>query len=231
MRARCTVLLLLSACGPVDSTNRDADDLRFDAELVSYDGGSGAVGVGLYANRPWRRPVTLDSAEVVTATVDGVSKALVAEPDGRGFVYAAYFTDLEEGTEAQVSLDREEGIFGETHMELPAPFEVDPVSRDIVLGFDDLVLTWAPTSDDPMFVRVEARCISNVGFQILAGEDVGQLRIAARDLDPWDSENPSSCTGTVTVRRERLGTLDPSFRTGQATGIQSRTLELSLSPW
>ena len=231
MRACLTVLLLLGACSPVDSTNRDADDLRFDAELVSYDGKSGAVGVGLYANRPWRRPVTLDPSEVVTAEVNGQERELVAEADGRGFVYAGYFANLEEDAAASVSFSRPEGVFSDTRMELPAPFEVDPLPRDILVGFEDVVLTWTPVSTDPMSVRIEARCISNLTFQLLEGEDVGQLRVSARDIELWDSDNASSCTGTVTVRRERPGTVDAAFRTGRAVGVQSRVLEISFTPW
>jgi hypothetical protein len=160
----------------------------------------------------------LEGGDTLEVTVDGETKTL----EGRsGHRYTASFTSDEAATEFTFAFLRDEDDDApESTVLLPAPFEMEVTSADVVRGQDDVEFTWEPSGSGDMQVHVDGDCVF---FENQATPDDGEHSVAPEDLEGPGDDDGEQCTGTVQLTRSRSGSIDPAFTEGgEITARQER---------
>lgn len=151
--------------------------------------------------------VALEGGDSLTATAAGQTKKLTSVDTG---IYEADFSDVEGGTEFQVTLDRpDDETASDNSGTLPEPFTLDEPESDLSRMDDELPLTWAPAdTGDGMHVDIDGDCIFSYKHDM---SDTGSYTIAAGQLDSTGGDKPETCDLTARVERTSEGSADTLF--------------------
>jgi hypothetical protein len=170
-----------------------------------------------------------DDALVVSAGGQLKQMRWTVDPLGGG-QYAASLTQIDGGTEVNISLTRSDGEGApSSHVTMPTGLEVSaPVAGTSVTAGQDLLIAWAPSGlPDEMQVVMRTVSCTRVGagntvVTTLVG-DPGSVTLAVDPslLPPLASGE--QCEVDVQVQRLSNGVIDPAFAGGS---FQARQLDL-----
>lgn len=222
---RLATLTLLGACSVVPSEDVATADLKPSMTASVDDVGILSVVVTFTTTPEEGTAITyvdLAEGDELTLTLDGAelgfSEVTVTNQGTGNEEYATYVSGgpwTGESASVTVALTRENGDSApETVIEIPDAFDVDPLPATHLMG-TDLTVTWSPTAEDPVDLRLKGDCVEHEAED---QDDVGSWTIAGRTLEV---EQP--CDATAYVTRHRQGALDPAFDPeGEAEGRQER---------
>jgi len=144
--------------------------------------------------------------------------------------YTAHFAADGEDTEFTISFNRsiDDGA-PSSKVTLPADLAITAPAENASLSMsEDITVTWEPSDKpDAIELSVNGDCIRAINA---TPPDSGSYTIAADDIEPIDDEDPQTCDITITVRRQRSGTLDTGYGEGGVIhGAESRSVKALLN--
>lgn len=146
--------------------------------------------------------------------------------------YKASLPDDAEDLEIQIAFSRGEDFDDavESWAKMPAPFEaeLDDADVDSYARGEDVSIVWDNEASGSMQWHVDGDCV-----QIASGstDDDGTLTIDGGEIEVWESDAGENCEVTVTLERQRQGSVDPTFEEGgDFRAIQRRTVSFLSTP-
>jgi hypothetical protein len=151
--------------------------------------------------------VNLSGGDRLVATAGDDEKELEEVDSG---IYEAEFSDLEEGTEFTVTLERDDDETADANSGvLPPPFTLEEPENDLSRADDDLEIAWAPAdSGDPMLIAFDGDCIFDNDDET---SDTGSYLVEKGTLDSTGGDKPETCDIKVSLDRVRNGSADSKF--------------------
>ena len=142
----------------------------------------------------------------------------------------SFLTDVE-GSEFNIAFDRDsDDNAPNSAATLPAPFEITvPTEGDTFsMAADKIDIAWNSSgTDDEMHVMLSGDCF--YGQNITVDGDPGVYIIEAGILEPISDTD--TCTGTLTLTRKRMGTVDNTYgEGGEFRALQVRNITINLQP-
>lgn len=232
MKRLALLIPALVACNTVDSDNILTSGMYADIEARATGNGITTVSATLFLEDPLELNfIELTGDDQLIASF-GTQEKVMNETIILNIVghHADFQTDLEDD-EFVVSFERSvDNGAPESIVTLPAPFNIVPPpasnSRAAVLDID-----WQPADTlDLMSWTATGTCIDLATDEL--DRDVGTVQIPGNTFKKKQGTNiPDSCDVTLTLSRERLGTLDRGFgEGGEVTGEQVRTITFMSTP-
>jgi hypothetical protein len=200
------------------------------AEMSAVTTGNGTTRVGaeLFEGSPDQLIfVDLQVGDSLVAEINGQSMTLSKSQLLTIIDYEAMFSTGNEGDEFTVDFQRSvDGGAPSSTATLPAPFTLDPLGASYARA-SAITVTYGPSgTGDTMGWQASGDCI-----QVATGalpNDSGVFTIPANMLI---ASSPTSCTITLSVTRDRRGSLDSHFgRGGSIIGEQVRTAMITSTP-
>jgi hypothetical protein len=222
---------LVAGCAKIASNDVKTSGMTADITAVADGNGTTSIGATLYVGDPANLDfVMVDSPDTLFAEFGTEQQAMALNELGNIVSYSASFGDDTEGDQFTVDFSRASGDVSapSSVATLPTEFTLDapPTSASRAT---DLVVTWTSADDpNPMQWNASGGCIDSASGAITVGAST--LTISANTLIQAGSAAPTSCTVTVTIQRNEMGTLDPAFGGGGVVGIQQRSFELTSNP-
>ena len=231
MRSLACLALALAACTTTESDDVLTSGIHAVLTATTDGDGSTTVSATLYVGDP----IGLDYVQVggddrLVARHAGTAKPMIASEFLNTVAHRAVFDTDAEGAQFEVAFERavDSGAPRST-MALPAPFSASgPASASRT---EPVPIVWAPaSSQDAMSWEVTGDCVEREASPI--DGDTGGIVIPAGAIkkrmgDPVADQ----CEISVTIRRSKPGTLDPSYgKGGSAAGVQQRTVKLMSTP-
>ena len=223
------LIALLAACGTTESSSLLTTGIAADMSAVTTGDGTTRVTAELFNGSPDQLIfVDLQPGDELVADVGGQSMTLAKTQLVTIISYDATFATGDQGDEFTVDFQRmvDDGAPAST-VTLPAPFTIDPVAASSSRAAA-LTITYAPSgTSDPVGWQASGDCIEVATGA--AASDSGSITIPAGMLTA--NSGSTSCMVTVSLTRERAGTLDPHFgKGGEIQGQQVRTAMTTSTP-
>ena len=228
------VLSLSVACTEVKSSAVTTQGMYVDYEVVTEGEGTGSdvnttLRVGGLTSTTF---VDLDGGDQLTVSVGDENEVLTQQTFGVIHSYQSTFVADTEGSEFVLSLDRVDMDGAPaTSAIIPAAFTIATPQLDESFsrsGDGDIVVTWDAQSDDLMKIVVEGGCF--VSYLATGQQDSGSHSIPLSYFQENEYDATSTCDATVTVDRQRIGSVDPGFGGGLALGVQRRSISIRIEP-
>jgi hypothetical protein len=203
------------------------------AEMAVTVGDTGApsVGVELFDGDPGQLIfVDLDQGDTLVATAGTDSMTLQEEQLATIVEYSAQFSATDAAQPFTIALERTvDAGAPASAATLPDPFTLGAVATSQSRAAD-LAVTWSPSSSDVMSWDTAGSCI--VGGSGTIQSDQGTMTIAANTLVKASGNGVAdACQVTVTLSRQRAGTLDSHFgHGGSIVGEQTRSATFTSTP-
>jgi hypothetical protein len=196
--------------------------------------GNTTVSATLYVDDPNQLNfVELTGSDQLTASSGASQKPLIQSELGNLVSHTAIFPGDSEDTPYTVDFERtiDPGA-PSTTVSLPAGFTIDPVAATIsrVPPFE---LTYAPSgTNDTIVFSILGTCINPLSGTL--SDDTGVLSLPPNTIVSPNHDNtvsPTMCPVTLTLSRQRSGSLDPHYgKGGTALGQQSRSVTWTSKP-
>ena len=238
LRLMMISLSILSVGLSVGCESAESEDIRtsgmYPNMSIVSDGASSQADVIIRVGGPTSNTfVNLTSGDTLTVAVNDDQPVTMTENNlGDYYQYSATLNETEEDTQFTFALTREnDDSAPESIVTLPAPFSISsPLSENLFSREnDDVVVTWEPSGQgDSMTLYLGGDCIEDYSDASL--DDTGSHTISAGTLalDEEDDQFDSSCSVDVTIRRNRVGTVDAVFDEGvllTATQVRSSSFQ------
>ena len=216
------VLAAAGGCQTTSSKDLHTSGIRADIVVSAFASVASSVRVDLYppGGYPFNH-VKLDGGDALFVEAAGQRKPMGA---GTSDYYQVGFATGAAETGFQVILDRASvddidapGNSGA----LPAPFELGALGQS-------LVVTWSPSgTPDKMSLTLQGSCFEDLSIPVTG--DPGTYALPALERD---SPNPNAtCQATLTVRRSRVGVVDPNLSSDSSFTLeQLRTATFTAAP-
>ena len=225
-------LLSSMACASVESTDVRTSGIYASFEAKGANDGTTKVHAELTVGENSNTYLDLAGEDALTATQGDESKSMSRNNLGSIVWYESSFSTNAEGTTFNISFERgEDENAPNSEVSLPAPFDLTvPAEGDeFSMSADKITVAWNNISDDPMTLLVSGNCFYGITENIVT--DQGVFVIDAARLEPIDPTENEICTATLTLTRERDGTIDEAYgEGGKFKGRQVRTVTITVAP-
>lgn len=227
-----TVLLLVACgCGTSDSSGLLTKGMSAEISARTLGDGTTRVSAELFDGYPEQLIfVDLAAGDQLVATSGGTSMTLDKSQLLTIIEYSAVFPTGNEGDTFTVDLQRsvDAGAPSSTAT-LPAAFTLGQVAASSSRAAG-LPITWSPSgSSDQMKWTATGTCIQDASGSIPG--DTGSFTIPANSLVQPMGATETSCEVTLTLARDRKGTLDRAYgKGGDVVGEQARTATFTSMP-
>lgn len=223
------LIALLTACGTSDSGSLLTTGISAELSAVTTGDGSTRVVAELFEGSPNQLIfVDLQAGDTLVADVNGQSMTLSKVQFVTIIDYEAVFPTGNAGDEFNIDFQRtvDAGAPSSTAT-LPAAFTLDPIATSYSRTAP-ITITYGPSGTaDTMGWQASGDCI-----QVITGalpSDAGSFTIPANML--MATAGATNCTVTLSVTRERKGSLDSHYgKGGSIFGQQVRTTTITSTP-
>lgn len=226
---------LAAGCAKTESADLLTSGIYAAITATATGDGTTTVGATLYVDDPNDlNYVDLTGDDQLTVTSAGTEKPLVQSELGNIVSHTASFPGDAEGTQYTVDFERSiDAGAPSTTVTMPAAFTIAPTQASASRRIP-LTITYSPagTTDDLAWI-IRGPCIDVIHGVV--HDDPGALTIPENAITSPDGPDamisPVSCAVTLTLTRERAGSLDPHYgKGGQALGEQVRAVGWTSTP-
>lgn len=223
----------LAGCAKTESADLLTSGIYAAISATATGDGNTTVSATLYVDDPNNLNfVELTGDDRLTASSGSTQMTLTQSELGNIVSHTAIFPGDAEGTQYMVDFARSvDAGAPATTVTLPAAFTVDaaPATASRAEPFD---ITYAPSGTADQI----AYTLQGVCFNPLNGiaNDTGAFTIPANTIVAYTTNaaaSPTTCKATLTLTRQRIGSLDPHFgKGGEALGEQQRAISWMTTP-
>lgn len=204
-------LLLCAACTEtVESGDVRTSGVYPEIEVTADGSGNSTVRVELRVGGSSSNTyLELRGDDELEVTVGDSKKSM--KDSGKG--YSTSFPVDAEGTEFTIAFLRgdDDDDAPMSTVKLPAPFELTVEETEASRKDDDLTYTWSPKGSDNVKWEIEGDCIKQDDGST---PDDGSNKLAAGEIETFDSDKDKSCSVQLQLAREQSGSLDEAFEKG-----------------
>ncbi|MBS2027018.1 MAG: hypothetical protein JST54_03855 [Deltaproteobacteria bacterium] len=231
-------MFFFAACTDVSSTNIRTGGMTARIRVTAVGNGTTNASATINVGSSLTDFVELQSTDTLKATV-GTSSQVMAESKVLGAIsYLTSFTGQDAaGTQYTIALQRgaSDTSAPSSTCTLPQPFTITaPASSgtNFSRGTQDITVTYTGSGQpEPLAWTATGDCIQAASASISA--DTGSFIITKgtlRAANSADGGSAESCQVTVSVTRDRAGTLDPAYGGGSTVCSQARTFTITSAP-
>jgi len=233
------LILLLCACTTETESNLvKTKGIWAGFELVS-DGNRTRVNAELNAGDANGSNIILSDSDSLQAVVNNTAIVLTKDTDFLDVDYQAYINATDDNQQFDIKFKRDDGINANSGVELPLNFIILTPSNDQTFSINSLLTVQLDGTDPNSTSQVElsSSCTNNNNETLLQSMlfalGTSRLEIDLQSLDMFSSsqvDQSKTCSLTVSVKRERLGSISGEFanqsyiKAQQSRAIKNMTL-------
>lgn len=233
------LILLLCACTSETESNLvKTKGIWAGFELVS-DGNRTRVNAELNAGDANGSNIILSDSDSLQAVVNNTAIVLTKDTDFLDVDYQAYINATDDNQQFDIKFKRDDGINANSGVELPLNFIILTPSNNQTFSINSPLTVQLDGTDPNSTSQVElsSSCTSNNNETLLQSMlfalSTSRLEIDLQSLDMFSSsqvDQSKTCSLTVSVKRERLGSISGEFanqsyiKAQQSRAIKNMTL-------
>ena len=233
------LILLLCACTSETESNLvKTKGIWAGFELVS-DGNRTRVNAELNAGDANGSNIILSDSDSLQAVVNNTAIVLTKDTDFLDVDYQAYINATDDNQQFDIKFKRDDGINANSGAELPLNFIILTPSNNQTFSINSPLTVQLDGTDPNSTSQVElsSSCTSNNNETLLQSMlfalSTSRLEIDLQSLDMFSSsqvDQSKTCSLTVSVRRERVGSISGEFanqsyiKAQQSRAIKNMTL-------
>ncbi len=233
------LILLLCACTSETESNLiKTKGIWAGFELVS-DGNRTRVNAELNAGDANGSNIVLSDSDSLQAVVNNTAIVLTKDTDFLDVDYQAYINATDDNQQFDIKFKRDDGINANSGVELPLNFIILTPSNNQTFSINSPLTVQLDGTDPNSTSQVElsSSCTNNNNETLLQSMlfalGTSRLEIDLQSLDMFSSsqvDQSKTCSLTVSVKRERLGSISGEFanqsyiKAQQSRAIKNMTL-------
>ncbi len=233
------LILLLCACTSETESNLvKTKGIWAGFELVS-DGNRTRVNAELNAGDANGSNIVLSDSDSLQAVVNNTAIVLTKDTDFLDVDYQAYINATDDNQQFDIKFKRDDGINANSGVELPLNFIILTPSNNQTFSINSPLTVQLDGTDPNSTSQVElsSSCTNNNNETLLQSMlfalSTSRLEIDLQSLDMFSSsqvDQSKTCSLTVSVKRERLGSISGEFanqsyiKAQQSRAIKNMTL-------
>jgi len=233
------LILLLCACTSETESNLvKTKGIWAGFELVS-DGNRTRVNAELNAGDANGSNIILSDSDSLQAVVNNTAIVLTKDTDFLDVDYQAYINATDDNQQFDIKFKRDDGINANSGVELPLNFIILTPSNNQTFSINSPLTVQLDGTDPNSTSQVElsSSCTNNNNETLLQSMlfalSTSRLEIDLQSLDMFSSsqvDQSKTCSLTVSVKRERLGSISGEFanqsyiKAQQSRAIKNMTL-------
>ncbi|MBB1277106.1 hypothetical protein [Pseudoalteromonas sp. SR43-3] len=233
------LILLLCACTTETESNLvKTKGIWAGFELVS-DGNRTRVNAELNAGDANGSNIVLSDSDSLQAVVNNTAIVLTKDTDFLDVDYQAYINATDDNQQFDIKFKRDDGINANSSVELPLNFIILTPSNNQTFSINSPLTVQLDGTDPNSTSQVElsSSCTNNNNETLLQSMlfalGTSRLEIDLQSLDMFSSsqvDQSKTCSLTVSVRRERVGSISGEFanqsyiKAQQSRAIKNMTL-------
>ena len=233
------LILLLCACTTETESNLvKTKGIWAGFELVS-DGNRTRVNAELNAGDANGSNIVLSDSDSLQAVVNNTAIVLTKDTDFLDVDYQAYINATDDNQQFDIKFKRDDGINANSGVELPLNFIILTPSNNQTFSINSPLTVQLDGTDPNSTSQVElsSSCTNNNNETLLQSMlfalGTSRLEIDLQSLDMFSSsqvDQSKTCSLTVSVKRERLGSISGEFanqsyiKAQQSRAIKNMTL-------
>ena len=233
------LILLLCACTTETESNLvKTKGIWAGFELVS-DGNRTRVNAELNAGDANGSNIILSDSDSLQAVVNNTAIVLTKDTDFLDVDYQAYINATDDNQQFDIKFKRDDGINANSGVELPLNFIILTPSNNQTFSINSPLTVQLDGTDPNSTSQVElsSSCTNNNNETLLQSMlfalGTSRLEIDLQSLDMFSSsqvDQSKTCSLTVSVKRERLGSISGEFanqsyiKAQQSRAIKNMTL-------
>ncbi len=233
------LILLLCACTSETESNLiKTKGIWAGFELVS-DGNRTRVNAELNAGDANGSNIVLSDSDSLQAVVNNTAIELTKDTDFLDVDYQAYINATDDNQQFDIKFKRDDGINANSGVELPLNFIILTPSNNQTFSINSPLTVQLDGTDPNSTSQVElsSGCTNNNNETLLQSMlfalSTSRLEIDLQSLDMFSSsqvDQSKTCSLTVSVKRERLGSISGEFanqsyiKAQQSRAIKNMTL-------
>lgn len=236
-----TTALILSLCACTSETESNlvkTKGIWAGFELVS-DGNRTRVNAELNAGDANGSNIVLSDSDSLQAVVNNTAIELTKDTDFLDVDYQAYINATDDNQQFDIKFKRDDGINANSGVELPLNFIILTPSNNQTFSINSPLTVQLDGTDPNSTSQVElsSGCTNNNNETLLQSMlfalSTSRLEIDLQSLDMFSSsqvDQSKTCSLTVSVKRERLGSISGEFanqsyiKAQQSRAIKNMTL-------
>ncbi|MBB1380059.1 hypothetical protein [Pseudoalteromonas sp. SR43-2] len=236
-----TTALILSLCACTSETESNlvkTKGIWAGFELVS-DGNRTRVNAELNAGDANGSNIVLSDSDSLQAVVNNTAIELTKDTDFLDVDYQAYINATDDNQQFDIKFKRDDGINANSGVELPLNFIILTPSNNQTFSINSPLTVQLDGTDPNSTSQVElsSSCTNNNNETLLQSMlfalSTSRLEIDLQSLDMFSSsqvDQSKTCSLTVSVKRERLGSISGEFanqsyiKAQQSRAIKNMTL-------
>ncbi|MBB1291053.1 hypothetical protein H5085_18375 [Pseudoalteromonas sp. SR43-6] len=236
-----TSALILSLCACTSETESNlvkTKGIWAGFELVS-DGNRTRVNAELNAGDANGSNIVLSDSDSLQAVVNNTAIELTKDTDFLDVDYQAYINATDDNQQFDIKFKRDDGINANSGVELPLNFIILTPSNNQTFSINSPLTVQLDGTDPNSTSQVElsSSCTNNNNETLLQSMlfalSTSRLEIDLQSLDMFSSsqvDQSKTCSLTVSVKRERLGSISGEFanqsyiKAQQSRAIKNMTL-------
>ncbi|MBB1432447.1 MULTISPECIES: hypothetical protein [Pseudoalteromonas] len=233
------LILLLCACTTETESNLvKTKGIWAGFELIS-DGNRTRVNAELNAGDANGSNIILSDSDSLQAVVNNTAIVLTKDTDFLDVDYQAYINATDDNQQFDIKFKRDDGINANSGVELPLNFIILTPSNNQTFSINSPLTVQLDGTDPNSTSQVElsSSCTNNNNETLLQSMlfalSTSRLEIDLQSLDMFSSsqvDQSKTCSLTVSVKRERLGSISGEFanqsyiKAQQSRAIKNMTL-------
>ena len=233
------LILLLCACTTETESNLvKTKGIWAGFELIS-DGNRTRVNAELNAGDANGSNIVLSDSDSLQAVVNNTAIVLTKDTDFLDVDYQAYINATDDNQQFDIKFKRDDGINANSGVELPLNFIILTPSNNQTFSINSPLTVQLDGTDPNSTSQVElsSSCTNNNNETLLQSMlfalGTSRLEIDLQSLDMFSSsqvDQSKTCSLTVSVKRERLGSISGEFanqsyiKAQQSRAIKNMTL-------
>ena len=233
------LILLLCACTSETESNLvKTKGIWAGFELIS-DGNRTRVNAELNAGDANGSNIVLSDSDSLQAVVNNTAIVLTKDTDFLDVDYQAYINATDDNQQFDIKFKRDDGINANSGVELPLNFIILTPSNNQTFSINSPLTVQLDGTDPNSTSQVElsSSCTNNNNETLLQSMlfalSTSRLEIDLQSLDMFSSsqvDQSKTCSLTVSVKRERLGSISGEFanqsyiKAQQSRAIKNMTL-------
>ncbi|MBB1454561.1 hypothetical protein [Pseudoalteromonas sp. SG43-5] len=233
------LILLLCACTTETESNLvKTKGIWAGFELIS-DGNRTRVNAELNAGDANGSNIILSDSDSLQAVVNNTAIVLTKDTDFLDVDYQAYINATDDNQQFDIKFKRDDGINANSGVELPLNFIILTPSNNQTFSINSPLTVQLDGTDPNSTSQVElsSSCTNNNNETLLQSMlfalSTSRLEIDLQSLDMFSSsqvDQSKTCSLTVSVRRERVGSISGEFanqsyiKAQQSRAIKNMTL-------
>ncbi|MDC3214048.1 hypothetical protein NQU47_15885 [Pseudoalteromonas distincta] len=233
-----SILLLCACTSETESNLIKTKGIWAGFELVS-DGNRTRVNAELNAGDANGSNIVLSDSDSLQAVVNNTAIVLTKDTDFLDVDYQAYINATDDNQQFDIKFKRDDGINANSGVELPLNFIILTPSNNQTFSINSPLTVQLDGTDPNSTSQVElsSSCTNNNNETLLESTlfalNTSRLEIDLQSLDMFSSsqvDQSKTCSLTVSVKRERLGSISGEFanqsyiRAQQSRAIKNMTL-------